>query len=255
MRILFAVYCCLIVFPGLSQEQTGSLYFTETIYDFGTLSEDAAPPTHIFTFINRGNSPVWVREVRSLCFCAVPEFPRRPVLPGQTGEIKVTFKPKGHPGKFNKRIIVVTTEQPDGLNLRIKGNVLPGKPAVYPSYPYRIGDLKLKNTICRFGPVCIGKRREERIAVVNTGARALAVEFQDVPAYLSCTLEPLPLQPGQEGDIVIVYCAVGVQPEGVHSDTIRLQLPIPAFSPLDISSIVVSLDIQGSIPVGGTYIF
>lgn len=253
MRILFAVCCCLIVFPVLSQEQTGSLYFTETIYDFGTLSEDDAPPTHIFTFTNQGNLPVLIREVRSSCLCTAPQFLRQPVLPGQTGEIKITFKPKGHPGKFDKRIVVVTAERPAGLNLRIKGRVLPGKPDAYPSYPYRIGDLKLKNTICRFGPVYTGKRKEERIAVVNTGAQALTIEFHDTPAYLSCTLEPHSLLPGQEGDIVIVYRAVDFQPDGAHSDTIRLQLPGPAFSPSDASSIVVSLNIQEPIPAGSTY--
>lgn len=224
MRISFVVCFFLMFFSVLAQKKKDVLYFAETIFDFGTLSEDDAPPTHIFTFKNRGDFPVSILEVRSSCFCATPDFPCRPVLPGQTGEIKITFKPKGHPGKFNKRIRVVMKEQPEGLDLRIKGMVIPGKPDRYPSYPYRFGDLRLKNVICRFRQMCPGKRREERIAVVNEGRQSLSLSFQYLPSHLHCYLEPQVLKPGEEGDIVIVAMPLKEWKGEERSDRIQLNL-------------------------------
>ena len=224
MRTLLVICSCLMFFSALSQGISGNLHFEETVHDFGALSEDDAPPTHIFIFTNQGNLPVLIREVRSSCLCAAPGFSRQPVMPGQTGEIKITFKPKGHPGKFDKRIVVVTAERPAGLALRIKGRVLPGKPDAYPSYPHRIGNLRLKNTVCRFGLIYSGKRKEERIAVVNEGEYPLTFRFLHLPSYLACYSEPGTLKPGEEGDLVFVALPSQEQAPGKYSDHIRLDL-------------------------------
>ena len=78
------------------------IVFDNKNHDFGTFEEETGPVTHDFRFVNSGNEPLVLQNVRSTCGCTVPKYTREPIAPGDSGSIKVTYNPKGRPGKFSK---------------------------------------------------------------------------------------------------------------------------------------------------------
>lgn len=62
------------------------------------------------------------------CGCTRPEFGKKPVMPGQTGTIKVTFLPEGQRGEINK-VVKLRLRNSEGrseqVSLRLQGVVVP----------------------------------------------------------------------------------------------------------------------------------
>ncbi len=96
----------------------------EKSFDFGQISEDGGSVTHEFVFTNTGTAPLVIVSATASCGCTKPEFPAKPVKPGEKGKIKVTYNPKGRPGKFSKTITVRTNDARNSrIKLRITGDV------------------------------------------------------------------------------------------------------------------------------------
>jgi hypothetical protein len=62
--------------------------FAETSYDFGSIQEGEVV-THTFAFTNTGKTPLVIERAFASCGCTVPDWPRKPVAPGASGEIKL----------------------------------------------------------------------------------------------------------------------------------------------------------------------
>lgn len=96
--------------------------FEQTEHDFGTL-EEGPKVTHIFQFKNKGKEPLIITNARASCGCTVPQKPEKPILPGEEGEITVTFNTKGRVGKFNKAITLTSNAKQSTFILKIRGEV------------------------------------------------------------------------------------------------------------------------------------
>ena len=112
--------------------------FEQTEHDFGTLDE-GPKVTHVFNFTNIGKEPLIITSARASCGCTVPQKPEKPVLPGEVGEITVTYNTKGRVGNFNKAITLTSNAKQSTFILKIKGVVIkvedgtPEKPAEGPA--------------------------------------------------------------------------------------------------------------------------
>lgn len=112
--------------------------FEQTEHDFGTLDE-GPKVTHVFNFTNTGKEPLIITSARASCGCTVPQKPEKPVLPGEVGEITVTYNTKGRVGNFNKAITLTSNAKQSTFILKIKGAVVkvedgtPEKPAEGPA--------------------------------------------------------------------------------------------------------------------------
>lgn len=96
--------------------------FDETTHDFGTFSEASPVVSCEFTFTNVGDGPLVIHQAVASCGCTVPEYTEEPVLPGESGSVKVTYNGKGkHPGHFRKTITLRTNAKTDMVLLIIKG--------------------------------------------------------------------------------------------------------------------------------------
>lgn len=79
----------------------------------------------VFTFENTGNEPLVLTNVRAGCGCTVPQWPREPVLPGESAEIKVRYTTLNRPHRINKSIVVTSNSvEKSTIVLRIKGEVV-----------------------------------------------------------------------------------------------------------------------------------
>lgn len=77
-----------------------------------------------FTFTNIGNEPLILSNVKASCGCTTPSWTKDPIMPGQTGTIKVRYN-TNNVGGFTKTI-TVTSNAVDNprVVLKIKGNVV-----------------------------------------------------------------------------------------------------------------------------------
>lgn len=100
-----------------------AMEFSNLEYNFGDISEDNIVET-VFKFKNTGEVDLLISNAKGSCGCTVPEYPKEPIVPGGSGEIKVSFNPKGRHGTQFKTV-TLTTNTPKGLEIvHIKANVV-----------------------------------------------------------------------------------------------------------------------------------
>ena len=101
------------------------IQFAEEIHDFGTV-EVETENLYAFTFTNTGSEPLSITNAKGSCGCTVPNWPKDPILPGQTGTIDVKFTPNaGQAGQPIEKVVTVTANtSPENTMVRIKANVV-----------------------------------------------------------------------------------------------------------------------------------
>ena len=75
-----------------------TVQFAEMNHSFGTIDQDTENEK-VFTFTNTGSKPLIIENAVGSCGCTVPEYPKEPIAPGSTGEIRVVYKPGKQQGK------------------------------------------------------------------------------------------------------------------------------------------------------------
>lgn len=93
----------------------------ETI-DYGKI-EKGSDGVRVFTFTNTGKSPLIVEKVKGSCGCTVPTKPEGPIMPGETGEIKVKYD-TNRVGGFSKTVTITSNASEPVKRLKVKGIVL-----------------------------------------------------------------------------------------------------------------------------------
>ena len=107
---------------ALAEEPQPQISFDKTVHDFGTFSEKNAVQNCTFTFKNTGNAPLVILQAIASCGCTVPSYTEKPIAPGSTGSIRITYNGKGyHPGHFKKIITVDTNAKQRLVRLCIQG--------------------------------------------------------------------------------------------------------------------------------------
>ncbi len=101
---------------------TTTVEFEELEWDFGEITQ-GDKVTHIFKFTNTGNEPLILNSAKGSCGCTVPEWPKEPILPGEGGEIKVTFNSKGKKGKQTKSVTLTGNTDPNPVRLLVKAQI------------------------------------------------------------------------------------------------------------------------------------
>ena len=79
----------------------------------------------IFKFKNTGTAPLIISDVQKTCGCTSPSYTKTPVMPGEQGEIQVTYDTK-RVGQFTKFVTVYSNDpEQNAVQLKINGNVKP----------------------------------------------------------------------------------------------------------------------------------
>ena len=89
--------------------------------DFGKMKEGENLEVS-FRFKNVGDKPLVISNVTASCGCTVPETPKKPYAPGETGVIKASFNSSGKPGSQSKQVNVFANLEPamTTLNFRVE---------------------------------------------------------------------------------------------------------------------------------------
>ncbi len=76
-----------------------------------------------FSFTNVSTAPIIILDVKTTCGCTAPVYTQEPIMPGETGDIKINFN-SWTPGMMTKSISVFTNASDYPTKLFIMANVL-----------------------------------------------------------------------------------------------------------------------------------
>ncbi|MBL6662781.1 MAG: DUF1573 domain-containing protein [Flavobacteriales bacterium] len=107
-----------------SSEKSGmpEFNFEKELHDFGQLV-DGEKVSYSFKFTNSGDAPLIISNAKGSCGCTVPNWPRDPIAPGESGSIDVTFNSSGRSGKQNKAITLTANTNPNRKVINITSEV------------------------------------------------------------------------------------------------------------------------------------
>ncbi|MGD2036078.1 MAG: DUF1573 domain-containing protein [Bacteroidales bacterium] len=215
--------CCLLLL-GLTltgQEREGAVLSLENnSHDFGRVWEDKGKVSHTFTFSNTGDLPLVVNNVRTTCGCTVPKWSSEPVLPGKQGSLTVEFDPENRQGLFHKTVQLQSSAINSSMFVTITGSVVP--PLNKERLEYRVGELSVKSRHINFGYIFKGKTAMQTLTIANNTDKPMSVEIDDVPEHLIAYIYPSVLQPGEYGQIEILYNSNLLEEWDVVIDRLRV---------------------------------
>lgn len=123
MKIYTTIIAILTTSVLYAQEKRGAwIEFTQTIYNYDTIVQ-GSNGQGTFTFRNTGNEPLIITSTSASCGCTMPEYSKKPVMPGGVGKIRILYN-TSLLGAFNKTVVVKSNaaNAPTSV-LRIKGFV------------------------------------------------------------------------------------------------------------------------------------
>jgi hypothetical protein len=112
---------------GLTSEMlldSTTVAFPEVEYYFDTIQQGDIVE-HTFAVKNTGEKNLYIANAFGSCGCTVPEYPKEPIPPGKTAQVKVTFNSAGKEGNQNKTITLVMNTSKRSEVLYLKGYVKP----------------------------------------------------------------------------------------------------------------------------------
>lgn len=125
--IIIAAIILVATIQVLAQEAAvPKIAFEETVFNFDTIIQNGNGE-HVFHFTNTGDAPLLITSAFSSCGCVVPEWPKEPLAPKASGNIKVKYN-TSKTGSFTKVIIVKSNDvETPKIVLRINGVVVEAK--------------------------------------------------------------------------------------------------------------------------------
>jgi len=78
-------------------------------FDFGRM-DFMEKGKHDFTITNRGDRKLTLSPGTSSCSCTVSDFKNTELAPGQSTKVSVTWKSKGHVGRFRQSVSIITSD-------------------------------------------------------------------------------------------------------------------------------------------------
>jgi hypothetical protein len=119
-----------IITIGFSQDKVVINYnapeikFNTEVMDLGTFMQYDDPSSQCeFIFTNTGKEPLIISKAKGSCGCTVPEWPKEPIMSGETGLIKVNYDEK-RVGSFNKSITITSNAKNSPQIIKIKGKII-----------------------------------------------------------------------------------------------------------------------------------
>jgi Protein of unknown function (DUF1573). len=208
---------------GFSQyREKPVISFVSRGFDFGAIKEETGKVTHDFIFTNTGKTPLVIQQVSASCGCTTPSWTKQPIAPGAKGKITVTYSATGRPGTFSKTITVSNNSTESIVQLSIHGTVLAPPLSQAQAFPASFGKVKLKSTIIPIGEMHKGEKKAISIPVLNTSDSSVTLSIGNLPKYITVSVQPKTLFPGQKGSIQFTYNPTLTNEWGFRSDKIAL---------------------------------
>ncbi|MEQ8906118.1 DUF1573 domain-containing protein [Ekhidna sp.] len=234
MRDFFSAIIMLGFITAFGQSK---LVFEVTDYNFGDIHEAGGSAEYTFNFVNNGEEPIKITNVKASCGCTTPGWTKEEVMPGDSGFVIAKYNPSNRPGKFRKSLRITTNDASSNQTLYISGFVKTKPKTPEEEFPVLAGDFRLKYRGLNIGKITTEKPVEKTFDVFNYSdtTAVLNPEEMIIPDHIEVTLMQEFLNPREVGQIKITYDPVKKNDFGFVSDNIKLS----ANSEEDLSVIAV----------------
>ncbi len=207
--MLRKAFLLLAIFFGLSVSlmAQGVFQFEVESHDFGLVTE-GEKPTFEFRFTNVGNAPIILENVRPSCGCTTPIWPKEPVLPQETGVIKVVYNSKGRIGQFNKSVSITSNASQATKKLYIKGVVerVENVPAPTAEQKKNSPTIVLDKTSKYVGKTEQRQKVVQTFTVTNTGKQPLKINKLVAGCHcVSFTIDKESIASGESAVMTVIY--------------------------------------------------
>ncbi len=108
---------------GKAKGSLPDMKFEEETHDFGRITQ-GEKVSFGFKFKNTGSSNLIISSASGSCGCTVPEYPKKPIAPGEEATINVVFSSEGKSGVVEKSVTMVTNCEPSTKIIYIKANII-----------------------------------------------------------------------------------------------------------------------------------
>lgn len=203
IRILSREQLDAVESPRLSDDSLSLSFGTRHIVA-PPMSEDDPPQYFRYEMKNAGTSPVSIHRVTTTCSCVTATVADRGLEPGETTVLTARYDPKGHPGRFERKIFVYTGpgDEPSAvLKLTVDVGYSDDKSGLY---HVQMGGIRLRTNEVVFDR---GVRSVQELKFINLTGSGLKLECERMflPGYITFETRPEVLENGSEGVIVIGY--------------------------------------------------
>ena len=125
MRLFFAIILiALNSAPGFGQEAEFSI--DKAVFRFPKTREGTLLK-HSYHITNTGDAPLIISDYEVACTCTKASLPDRPINPGESYDLEVTFDTKGKYYFQDRTVYLVTNTREKKHAVRFKVKVVPGQ--------------------------------------------------------------------------------------------------------------------------------
>lgn len=178
-----------------------AIEFTKKVHNFGKISVNDGAQKCSFEFRNTSGKPVVINNIISSCGCTTPIWPKKPIMPGESGKVEVTYLNDQGPYPFDKALTVYTSSSTKPIVLRITGLAYENERSMKEMFPVAIGPLGVKNNMQRGGQIRQGNAKSGNFKIANISNRSVSVKFTDISEGLQLEIQPATVPAGGVADV------------------------------------------------------
>ena len=175
------------------------------------------PVTAVFEMKAKGK--VSIEAVHPDCNCTVVDYPKGTLT--DKFQIRMTYDAK-QLGHFDKQAAIVTNASSKPFYIRMKGQVLEDYIDLSADYPVEMGDLRLDKNDLEFDDANKGDQLMQELKIYNNGTKTCHPNLMHLPSYLTATVTPEELRPGQTGKIVVRLNSAKLHDYGLTQSSVYL---------------------------------
>lgn len=106
---------------GAAEPQGADIEFQSSVVDLGTIAQDAGRQIVRLSFINTGDVPLVVTEVRTSCSCMSVSYERKKVEPSARGVLTISLDPSKAPkGQYYRVMQIFSTAKSGVKRITVK---------------------------------------------------------------------------------------------------------------------------------------
>jgi len=213
----------LIILSFFSTQAQTKVTFEEVDHDFDEIREEDGSVEHTFRFVNEGDNPIRITNVKASCGCTTPGWTKEEVMPGDSGFVMARYNPRNRPGRFRKSLRITASDSAFDQTLFIQGFVKPKLKSPEEQFPVTVGDFRLEHQTLNFGKINTEKPISKSFDIYNESDSLARLSPDDAfPKHLTAELSPPTLQPGEIGKLNLTYYPIKKNDFGFVSDHIKL---------------------------------
>lgn len=160
------------------------------------------PKQIVFTFQNKGNEPLEVKNVIPSCGCTQADWTRGPIAPGERGQITAVYD-AGMLGTFSKDLAVYTNVDKKPIYVQMEGRVVTEKLDFTGDFPIDLGNVRINTNYLEFDNVNRGDHPVAELQIFNQERSPYRPELMHLPNYLNARAVPEVIAGGRMGRVLV----------------------------------------------------